>query len=76
MYNPLQALARRGLLYMVLFHFHRYVGFDFKGAGPWEGEAGGEVFDATVVGVRAEGEGVVAVKEGREDVVKAGVLFG
>lgn len=61
---------------MVLFHFHRYIGFDFKSAGPWEGEAGGEVFDGAVVGVRAKGEGVVAVKERGEDVVKAGVLLG
>ena len=61
---------------MALFHFHRNVSFDFKGAGPWEGEAGGEVLDGAVVGVRAEGECVVAVKEGGEDVIKAGVLFG
>ena len=64
------------MLFTALFHFHRNVSFHFKGTGPWEGEAGGEVLDSAVIGVRAEGEGVVAVKEGGEDVIKAGVLFG
>ena len=74
-YEAPPSVGAEGLL-MALFHFHRNVSFDFKGAGPWEGETGGEVFDGAVVGVRTEGEGMVAVKEGGENVIKAGVLFG